>query len=467
MKKILPLVLFSLAIGLAIPFLAGYKQFYYFLAVLFFGVLFFITRKKEVTVYDFLILFIIFIPFHHFRLGTGKFFVRLTELPFIPLFLLWVTQASLNKNLRTKFIFREHLILAFFIILSSLSIAKSLYPIISIYRTLTLTYMIVFSFIVSDIIKEKERLFSIIKTLLIVSGLAGILGILQSFFPSFSLFYKVSPHASIGPIRIYRATCGWDNPNYFALFLSVIIPITIGLLLSKQFKEKMFLKICLFLQMLGLISTYSRNGAISVTAAFLFLLWFLRKKMLTLTILTIIIVLISSIWIGKEYLYENNTFLYAFFFRIPLEQVKEDPQIVAGFRWDVWRANINMFLDNPFLGVGPFMAVENYWHYRPSKTIWQSELGNPHPHNEYISLLSERGIFSFFLFVAFLIMLIRRGVIVFKNNRNTQLGAISLGLTAGAFSFLVAGLGEATINDVAFWVVVGLLLATYKIIQNE
>lgn len=64
-------------------------------------------------------------------------------------------------------------------------------------------------------------------------------------------------------------------------------------------------------------------------------------------------------------------------------------------------------------------------------------------------------------------MLMRRGLRMFKNHENTQLGALSLGLTASVFNFFVAGFGEAIINDVAFWVVTGLLLATYKIMQNE
>jgi len=472
MKRFLPAILFSLAIGLSIPFLATYRNFYFALTALFLGLLFFIVKRKKPTIYDFLILLIIFIPFHQFRLGAGGYFLRLTELPFIPLFIFWIGRMIVNKDMRIKSIYIEHLILFMFIILSYVSIVKSLYPTESIYRTLVLSYLITLSFIISDIIREKERLFLMIKTLLIVSTLACIAGIIQSFIPHPILLAHSFPFTTIGPIKIYRALCGWDNPNYFALYLSIIMPITISLLLSKKFKEKRALKICLSMQLLGLMATFSRAGIVAAVMSFLFLLWFYKKKVLALTILIIIITFLLLTWFGIDFLHKNNRFLYNLIFRSSIELIKEHPKHMLIGRWDAWIANINIFLDNPFLGVGPWMAKEYFVHYAPSfidpriDPLVQKGEGFA-PHQEYLATLSEKGIFAFLLYIMFLIILLRRGIITFKNHKNTQLGAIILGLTAGVFSFLVSGFGEHVINDVAFWVITGLLLATYKIIQKE
>ena len=81
MKK--ALLIAAIAAGLSIPLYAHTTQFYYVLVAVILGI-FVAMRRTRLTVYDFLTLFIILIPFHNFRLGTANAFLRLTELAFVP-----------------------------------------------------------------------------------------------------------------------------------------------------------------------------------------------------------------------------------------------------------------------------------------------------------------------------------------------------------------------------------------------
>lgn len=468
MKKILVAV--SLAAGALIPLFTYTGQFYFISTAAVLGIFFILIRRTNITIYDFLTLFVVFIPFHDFRLGTQTVFLRLTELAFIPLAFLWFARRLIkDEGAQRKNPMREYAILALFIAISLLSAAaKALLPAISVYRTLVLTYLVVFSFIVGDMIRDEKKLFSAVRTLLIVSALSGIWGLFGMFFPRLSFFYRITDSPiRIGSIKFFRASGAWGNPNYFALFLSIVIPVTAGMLMSRLFpREKRLLKICLVLQIIGLLATLSRNGLISTVAAFLFLLWFFKKRSVLIIASAAFVLFVSSLWIGREYLYTHQPSVYSAFLRVPLPRLEHKPELLLVYRWDAWKANIRMFLDNPILGVGPFMAGENYVRYRPPNALYPRSAGRLEPHNEYLSLLSERGIFGFLLFAVFLALLLRRGISAFSSEDSTQRAAIARGLTAGVFSFFIAGFGEATLTDVTFWLVVGLLFATCDLIKR-
>ena len=109
------LLIFALIAGAAIPLFDQNRQFYYVFA---FAVLAILVagRRHRITVHDLLALFIILIPFQHFRLGTENLFLRLTELAFIPLFFLWLAQETIRGGgLAAKRLPHEYIALALFI----------------------------------------------------------------------------------------------------------------------------------------------------------------------------------------------------------------------------------------------------------------------------------------------------------------------------------------------------------------
>ena len=428
----------------------------------------FIIKKGKITIYDWLILYFIGIPFHNFRIMFGSFFLRLTELFFIP-FLIWgAVQINRSRDERKNFsrLHIEYIILLFFYVFSLMSIVFCRHPFISTYRTVVLFYLMMMSFIISKILKDQEKIYLIVKAMIAISATFSIYAILQSFIPALQPFVPVRL-TNLGFLTIYRSGVGWHNPNYFALYVSMILPITYVCKILKCFPEKRFLNICFILQLLGLFSSYSRLGVISISITFLFLLWVRGKRNTAVILLIVLIVLSVAAFVSMEYIYTHNRYLAITIFRIRnLGAVLKNPLLIAGWRRDAWIANINMFLDHPFLGVGPFMSTDMYDEYKPFDQVFSGRTRLA-VHNEYLSLLSERGLIGTVLFLLFLLFLTTRVAVYYKNNKTSMQGKLMLGLWASIVNFIFFSFGAATIYSVQFWINVGIILALYNSTKNE
>ncbi|MCG2712073.1 MAG: O-antigen ligase family protein [Candidatus Omnitrophica bacterium] len=305
----------------------------------------------------------------------------------------------------------------------------------------------------------------IVKAMITVSAAASIFAIFQSFMPALQMFRPI-PLASLGHLTIFRSGAGWRNPNYFALYVTMILPITYVCKMSKLFPGKKFLNICFVLQLLGVFSTYSRLGLISISLTFLCMLWVRGKRYLAVIILIVLVLLPTIAFLNMEYIYKNNTYLAKSIFRIArFEAVNKNPLLIAGWRRDAWIANVRMFLDRPFLGVGPYMSTDMYSEYRPYDEVFPWE--DLAVHNEYLSLLSERGIFGLVLFLVFLLFLSTRAIVYYKNNKTSVHGKLMLGLWASIMNFIWFSFGAAAINSVQFWINVGIIFALYNCTKNE
>jgi O-antigen ligase len=464
------LICIAVILGVCIPLVGHMPQFHYLLAAVVVSGVLLVVLRTRITMFDLVALYALFIPLQQFRIGTGQAFLRPTELAVVLLSALWLTNRLVSGDFRRLSAPLEFSLLACFVASSCLSITRSLYPAISIYRTVILTYLIIFAFIVFDIMRDKDKLLRIVRILIAVAAMAGLVGIMQSLLPFLSPFYRPEYAAvRVGPINLYRASAGWDNPNYFALFLTLVLPITISMLFSREFaKEKMFLSVCLLLQFLGLLSTLSRNGMITFIAGVLFLLWMYRRHALAILIVGLTVIMVTSVWIGRETVYKRLPPVYAFFVRVPLDTVERNPELILSYRLDAWKANVAMFQDNPLLGVGPFMAGDNYIRYRPADSLYPKAMGKLEPHCEFLSLLSERGLIGFFFFASFLIILLWRSIQT-AVSAPFGLRAVLIGLCASLFSFSVASVGEATLTQTTFWLLVGLTLSARQFpeLKNE
>jgi O-antigen ligase len=468
--KILIILLVCLIIGGVLPYL--FMQFssklVLFVAALFGFICLLLFKQGKITVYDWLILFFIGMPFHDFRIMFGAFFLRLTEVFFIPFFIWAAVQINSDESQRKNLfrMHREYLILLFFYVFTVISIACSVSPGISIYRTVVLLYLILLSWLISQVLKQEDKIYLIVKAMIAVSAGACVFAILQSFIPALQPFHPIVL-TRLGGLTIYRSGVGWQNPNYFALYITMILPITYVCKISKLFPEKRFFQISFILQLLGIISTYSRLGFISLSLTFICLLAARGKKTLALLIMIILSILAVTTFMSMAYIYEHNPYLAATIFRIPhLDVVMKNPLLIAGWRRDAWVANFRMFADHPLLGVGPFMSTAMYAEYRPADQVYQSNAGLA-VHNEYLSLLSERGIIGTILFLFFLLFLSTRVIVFYKKNKSSKPGRLMLGLWGGIVNFMFFSFGGATIYSVQFWVNVGIIFAVYDLAKQN
>ena len=377
-------------LGLAIPFLVPmYATAMSNILIVIVALLLAVTvTKGRIGVHEWLIIFLVLIPLHSFTIGSELFFLRLTEIAFIPFFAVWLFQKRTGTHPAQRSFPPEYSIVFFFVALSFISMYKAEVVLVSLHRTMILTYLAVFSYIVWDILAgNKQKIFMVVRAMVVIASITGGIGILQAFIPQLYPFYHRG-YMTIAGINIIRAGAGWYDPSYFGLYLSMIIPLTVSLLRSDLFfNNKKVLRYCLWVQWGGLLASGSRASILATFVAYLFLLWVGKKQKIAFTILVLVILFVSIAFVGMPYVYNEFPALAAFMFRIPhLQTVMVRPELILGWRLDAWRANIAMFLDNPFIGVGPFMAGYRYKDYYPKDHLYPFT-DILHPHSEYLSLL--------------------------------------------------------------------------------
>lgn len=450
--------------GILIPFVAHSRQFYYLLLLAVAVAIILIAKGGKITIYDCLVLVIFSIPFHGLRIGGTVQFVRLSELAFLPLFFWWLAERALGRREPLKI--RKEFLMAFgFLVINILATTKSMYPAISIKRIFIITYLIIFCHLVSNILRSRERFFFIMKAMIVVSALSGILAMLQAVMPRFHILLT-PPLVSLGKITLYRAKAGWFDPNYYALYMAMNIALTLSFLFSRQFKQKKLLRICLPLQLGGLLATFSRMGHICFLVVFLFLLAAYGRRKLALSLLLIILLLLAAITYSTEYIYEYRPGTQAYFFRVPkLTTLQDYPRLILVHRWDAFRANWRMFLDNPWLGVGPFMAMYNYSKYMPADAFDPGRVTLA-THNQYLQLLSEKGVFGFVFFMGFILLIWRKLGRYIKQWAGTPEGMMLLGLKGALIAYLVASLVGETTHELQFWLTMGLSLGLFSMLER-
>jgi O-antigen ligase len=463
MKKFL---LAALAISILIPVFAQMREFYYLSVLFASALLFFAFKKKPLTLIDLLALFLITIPFHTFRFGGKEQFIRLSEIAFFPLATWWLIVRFLNRAKEPLKMRKEFILLGIYLLINIISVKNSLYPFISFKRVVILAYLFLFTFLVTDILNDGKKITTLIRASIFISAISAILAVLQSIFPQLLFFDRV-PVGKFAGISFYRAGVGWHDPNYYALYLGMNATLTLPFLLSAQEGGNRFFKWCFMLQVLGILATFSRTIYISLIIIALFLLFAYQKKRLAVTLSVIVIMVAGIVATSSFLIYRKYPFVASVVYRVPEKsQLKEQPYLIMGHRRAAFIANWNMFLDHPILGVGPFMASYNFARYQPRRfaAVSPQWLAS---HNQYLQLLSEKGIFGFLLYLGFIFLILKKIRKHLKSPLAPGYKNLLFGLQAAIFVYLIASLALESSYELQFWLTMGLSLALFSIIERE
>ena len=133
------------------------------------------------------------------------------------------------------------------------------------------------------------------------------------------------------------------------------------------------------------------------------------------------------------------------------------PQITARFystfdmqdptvrdRFAMARSGIRIVGDYPLTGVGPDMVKEVYPDYRDTNAVQEN---NPHLHNVPLHIAAERGLPALFLWLGFLILVVRDLIRQLRVERVRALAAAGLAAVVG---MLIGGLFEYNFGDSEF-----------------
>ena len=304
---------------------------------------------------------------------------------------------------------RPLLSLNFQLELSNLSTSSPIF----ILRILLATFSFGLIYFLAINIIKKENIKKTIFILLFTSSIAALYGICQFLF--------------LDTVRIMSF---FDHPNFFGMFLGMIIPVSLVFFLKN--KNKKIFWIFPLILFLALIFTFSRGGLVGALFGLIFFLFFLKiyNKGIKKQIIIIFILLILSfmIFFFIEKIEKNESS----FLKERISQTKEEG---LGIRYYYWKETLEKIKENPILGKGYLLLND----------------GTEHAHNIYLQLWMERGIFCLLIFFLILFLL-------FKDIKIYS--SYSLAIIAGIFAFTVHGLVDYVLK-------IGFLLFLYLAIISK
>ena len=262
-----------------------------------------------------------------------------------------------------------------------------------------------------------------------------------------------------------RATATFTNPNAFATFLMAAAVISFALLINLKLSwpTKIMLIVAFLGLLIGLVASFSRANWLA-TAIGLFLVALLSKKIKALfPLLAIIlcIVLIAGLFSSNFRDLVLGRFISIF---VIFSEFKSAARVSSTARIYLVEAALSMFWDHPLLGVGARGFPELFDKYRPvGYPIWCPVRES---HTYLATVLAEFGIVGFFLFLWFIVTVIKEGLAGVRSIGDHYLKIAEIGFVAVFIAYQVNMLFTAYIHDNFFWLLTGMLFATKEIGQR-
>lgn len=273
-------------------------------------------------------------------------------------------------------------------------------------------------------------------TFLTVFGLAmAVFGLVQHFAWNGRLYW-IRPTEAPSPFGPFA------NHNHFAGFLELLIPVPIGLLITRAVRAELrwLYAFAALMMALAVLASLSRGGMISTAASLAFILLLglrarryregrqHRSRLATAmaravpAIAIALLIAAGVFWIGADPI---------------LERVSGNPPASsnASFydsRGWVWRDTLQMIRANPITGVGLGAYGTAFSLYTAS----DGSLRVPQAHNDFLQIVADGGIVGGLLALWFLVLLFR-AIADGMKARDPLMAGMSLGCGASAFALLV------------------------------
>lgn len=299
-----------------------------------------------------------------------------------------------------------------------------------LYVSYAMFYLVISNYISRR--KQIKRLFWIVFSIAIIESSLGVL----QFIIGLS-------HSSLT-----RASGTYINPNNYAGFLGMIVPLSLGFAISmseegiglirgfKRFTEVRYFKQFLILFAtgffaLGLIFSESRGGIFSLAGSIVFfyflLSWGKKARSISWSMIIFLVILVCyAAWIGLDPV---------------IARYSETEAGLAG-RVAVWKDTLQIIKHFPTVGTG-------LGSYALSFTLFKNQASLPltysHAHNDYLELAAETGLIGFILVLSGMILIFRKALVYVKTfpYRNDPLRYyLAIGSVSGIISMLIHAFTE-------------------------
>jgi putative inorganic carbon (HCO3(-)) transporter len=251
-----------------------------------------------------------------------------------------------------------------------------------------------------------------------------------------------------------RATGSVIDPNIFAGYLILLIPLVVAVGLSLRATWSVAVTALAFILLaFALVATLSRSGWLGLSVATIGLAILLPKERWKVLFLVggVGAALLSAGLVGP--------------IAARLGPGAQGPTEILVSRWNVWTAAALIFIQHPIFGVG----VMNLTNYLPSNSIPGTEILND-AHNIFLNMAAERGVIGLATFVFFVFVLFRTLRQVLPATRSRLDYALVAGLLATFAGYFAHSLFEVSYYDykvlLLFWLLVGVVASLPRLMSR-
>lgn len=368
----------------------------------------------------------------------------------------------------------------------SYSIIRSFFYFRYIFFSVLISYLIINY---SDFRKIFLYLLTVTLTILAIHAYGKHLFNIDFFYLDFKNFSIIQNYDLImniweQPID-YRISGLFYSESILGSFLSKILPLYIALLF--YYEKKSFFQIFLALSSLVLIVISGERAAIAVSLIFIILLFigtsFKFKYYLSIFYFLAVSLIFFTNPNVKQRLYTNTV---ASIFEANVNKANNDTSISTndnlisritkkinffsqGHEGHM-RAGLQIFNDNKLFGVG--IKGFRYECRKDKYTLNNFYACTTHPHNTYVQLLAETGIFGFLFVLIFYIYLafLALKFIFYKQYRNIKYNyykVLVFSLIANLFPFMPSGSFFNNWMSITYFLTLAFFMSEYKKINSN
>ena len=244
----------------------------------------------------------------------------------------------------------------------------------------------------------------------------------------------------------YRIPSLWNHYNLVAAYFMVLLLFNLSFLVNTKFSKRSFLYIVsLVIIMLGLIMTQTRGIWLATLIAILF--YILKRPKLFIPV-SIVILAIIALFYG---------IIVDRFFSV----VNFGSDVSSIGRLQAWIASVILIKDNLFWGYG-FDAFR----YLRDNVFSVYFVILPHPHNTYLTLMLELGLFGFVIYISFFVKAFYYAIKLRKTSEDSSVNKYLDGIQLSFVAFLVAFMFEpyfTVLGAITFvlWILISLSFYLY------
>lgn len=263
-----------------------------------------------------------------------------------------------------------------------------------------LTFLFYFLFALALAIFTKEDNWEKFWKALFATGiLASLLAIVQYFNLLKNIF--VAYEGSGTPSLL-------GNSTFLAIFMLFLALFAFVFFIQENNKNKKFVYLGLFLLFcLTIIITGSRATYLAMAASLFFFFLFYPKKFKNIKIVSASIIIVAVLTIALFNLFPQqlakNDILSTISERLSLKTIAKD---LLGTRFETWKITLQAIKDKPILGYGPENFYIGFEKYYNSNVPGFQGLWWDRPHNAFLEMFVNSGLFAFIFYIAFWIVLL-------------------------------------------------------------